>query len=148
MWSPKGVFFYYAIMEYVNHTDCLELPFSDSATYQPKNPLGDSTLSERIFRNCLRRSAVLYRAECYCLSRHWLTVPSLSTSGISICLPRASSNHIKVIVSCQWGRIRISHRTLWKDKANFILPFPIPPPPPLLDWSITLRSHKGHFSSL
>ena len=147
MWSLKGVFFLLR-----DHGVCKPygLPWtsvSDSATYQPKNPVGDSTFSERIFRNCLRRSAVLYRLECYCLSRHWLTVPSLSTSGISICLPRASSNHIKVIVSCQWGRIRISHRTLWKDKVNFILPFPIPPPP-LLDWSITLRSHKGHFSSL
>ena len=30
------------------------------------------------------------RAECYCLSRHVLTVPSLSTSGISICPSRTS----------------------------------------------------------
>ena len=37
----------------------------------------------------LRRETI-HRPECYCLSRHVLAVPSLSTRGIIICISRTS----------------------------------------------------------
>ena len=68
MWSLKGVFFYYAIMEYVNHTDCLELPFQTLQHTNLKIRWGillflneSSAIALDVRRSCIAQNAIVFR---------------------------------------------------------------------------------------
>ena len=63
-----------------------------------------------------------HRAECYCLLRHVLTVPSLSTSGISICMSRTYQLWLvnKFSFGNTWVALQISaavNQTVWCEMS-------------------------------